>query len=355
MLRIKDKIPQPTHKALHNLCKENIQPPTGAADVLGLGLNFCVESPCPHQGQNFTNSLRRLHYSIRLFVYYGKFNTITTTNDDEYEPSLYVKKDDWTPEEKNITIEHKFTLFRNALLAKYHNLSISKQYNLTSHNRYCIKELVHQTDLIKGFTNKNLGPFIMPRPDYIQQMLHGHLLNTDYYQLLSEANINSRISTQTDDLLKLLADHRENFPKLHQDYFDQSIKLLDKTHKHIPQIYGCPKLHKHDYIDKPLNRPILICVATLPQVYFTYIDYWMKKIVQTLLPSYVENADTLIDKLKKHFTRKLPPGARIFSIDAISMYSNIDSVHGLQVINNFFEYFKDKLPKHFPQNSSNNH
>ena len=188
----------------------------------------------------------------------------------------------------------------------------------------------------------------MPQPDYIRQMLHGHLLNTDYYQLLSEADKNSRITTQTDELLNLLSHHRDELPQPHQDYFDRSIKLLDSQDKRIPQIYGCPKVHKRDYIDNPLNRPILTCVATLPQVYSTYIDYWMKKIVQTLLPSYVKNADTLIDELKKHFTRKLPPGARLFSIDAISMYSNIDSVHGLQVIHNFFEHFKDKLPKHFP-------
>ena len=149
LLRIKDKIPQPTHKAFHNLCKGNIQPPTGAADVLGLGLNFCVESPYPHQGQNYTESLKRLHRSIRLFVHFGKFNNITTTDEDEHEPSLYVKNDGWTPEEKNTTIEHKFTLFSQALLAKYHTLPTSKRYNLTSHNRYCMKELVFRTDLIE--------------------------------------------------------------------------------------------------------------------------------------------------------------------------------------------------------------
>ena len=69
----------------------------------------------------------------------------------------------------------------------------------------------------------------------------------------------------------------------------------------------------------------------------------MKKIVQTLLPSYVKNANTLIDDLKAKFTR-LPAGARLFSIDAISMYSNIDTVYGLQVVHNFFERFKDRLP-----------
>ena len=82
LLRLKDNIPQPSHKAFHNLCKGNIQPSTGAADVLGLGLNYCIETPYPHQGQKYTNSLRRLHRSIRIFDYYDKFNNITTLDDD---------------------------------------------------------------------------------------------------------------------------------------------------------------------------------------------------------------------------------------------------------------------------------
>ena len=169
LLRLKDNIPQPSHKAFHNLCKGNIQPPTGAVDVLGLGLNYCIESPYPHQGQNYTNSLKRLHRSIRIFDHYDKFNNITTPDDDnEYKPSLYIKNDGCIPDEKSTTIAHKFTLFSKSILSKYYKLSNTKRYNLTSHNRYCIKELVLRTDLIKGFTDKNLGPFIMPRPDYIQ-------------------------------------------------------------------------------------------------------------------------------------------------------------------------------------------
>ena len=107
-----------------------------------------------------------------------------------------------------------------------------------------MKELVLQTDLIKGFTDKNLGPFVMPRTNYIQQMLTEHLLKTDYYQLLLEADKNSRITTQTDELLNLLAHHRDELPKPHQDYFDRSIQLLDSQDKRIPQIYGSPKVHK---------------------------------------------------------------------------------------------------------------
>ena len=104
-------------------------------------------------------------------------------------------------------------------------------------------------------------------------MLQEHLLNTEYYQLLLEADKNSQITTQTDELLNLLSHHRDELPKSHQDYFDRSIYLLDSQDKRIPQIYRSPKVHKN----KPSNRPIETCIATLPQVYSKYVDFWMKK------------------------------------------------------------------------------
>ena len=177
LLRTKDNIEQPTNKAFHNLCDGHTQPPEGAADVLGLGLNYCIETPYPHQGQKFDEPLQKLHRSLRLLAHFDGINTIDDgTNDDEYDPSLYVPKRDWTPKEKNSTIESKFFKFSKSLLAKYHNLPTTKRYNLTSHNRFCVRDLVLRTDLIKGFTDKNLGPFIMPRVDYMQQMLNEHLL-----------------------------------------------------------------------------------------------------------------------------------------------------------------------------------
>ena len=148
---------------------------------MGLGLNFCIETPYPHQGQDYTESLQKLHRSLRLMTHFDSINTIdngTNAEGEEYEPPLYVPKRDWTPKESNSTIESKFFKFSKKLTNLYNKLSTTKRYNLTSHNRYCIKDLVLRTDLIKGFTDKNLGPFIMPRIDYMQQMLREHLLNT---------------------------------------------------------------------------------------------------------------------------------------------------------------------------------
>ena len=44
---------------------------------------------------------------------------------------------------------------------------------------------------------------------------------------------------------------------------------------------------------------------------------------------------------------QLPKGARLFSIDAIGMYNNIDTTHGLEVVKTFIEKYGDELTKKF--------
>lgn len=75
-------------------------------------------------------------------------------------------------------------------------------------------------------------------------MLQEHLLNTDYYQLLSENKKNLQMITQTDELLNLLSIHWKDLKQSHQDFFDRSIKRLDEQDERTSQIYGCPKVHK---------------------------------------------------------------------------------------------------------------
>jgi hypothetical protein len=39
-----------------------------------------------------------------------------------------------------------------------------------------------------------------------------------------------------------------------------------------------------------------------------------------------------MNDLRRTFPNGLPPGARLFSVDAIGMYSNIDTNHGINVL-----------------------
>ena len=67
-----------------------------------------------------------------------------------------------------------------------------------------------------------------------------------------------------------------------------------------------------------------------------------------ILPSYLPNVETLIESLNTQFPTGLPTGARLFSIDAVAMYSNIDTEHGLQVCRDFFNKYKDQIPSDAP-------
>ena len=131
--------------------------------MLGLGLNYCLETPLPSQGQRPEATKTRLLRDIRLGCFFDNFN-----NDDDqeepncYDPKLYVAKSTWTPKPTNDKIEAKFDKFCKALTTSCNALPTNKRYNLTSHERYTIKQLAARKDLIVGLTDKNLGPFIAP-------------------------------------------------------------------------------------------------------------------------------------------------------------------------------------------------
>jgi hypothetical protein len=113
----------------------------------------------------------------------------------------------------------------------------------------------------------------------------------------------------------------------------------------VPQFYGIYKVHKNG---TPKTRPIVSSVNSIPEIFSKWVDYWLKKVVRTMLPTYIRNADHLMTELRRTFPNGLPPGARLFSVDAIGMYSNIDTDHGIDVLTQWLRDYRDNLPKCMP-------
>jgi len=82
--------------------------PHGTANLLGLGLKFCIESPWPQgQVQDILEvSMAKFCHSVCLHLAFKD----KMTKDDEYIPNLYIPSD-WDPPFliDNFTIENALT------------------------------------------------------------------------------------------------------------------------------------------------------------------------------------------------------------------------------------------------------
>jgi hypothetical protein len=108
----------------------------------------------------------------------------------------------------------------------------------------------------------------------------------------------------------------------------------------LPVFYGLPKVHK----DPVSLRPVVSNTNSFLAIFSIWLDHKMKSLLP-LIRSYIKNSATIIQELKE---LKLPEGAKIFSADATSMYTNIDVNLGITTIEDFLQSNEKDLPPQFP-------
>jgi hypothetical protein len=216
------------------------------------------------------------------------------------------------------------------------NNKTQKYINLTPTQKNTLRELQHSDEFIILPTDKNLGPSIMNRDTYITQVFEEHLLTRSYTQL-SEPTAKQRLSNTQQLLVNNFEAHRHELSQPEIEYFTRSFK----THHRTPIFYGMPKVHK-----TPMKlRPVVSCINSFNTIFSTWLDFKMKALL-LLIPSYVKNSSELIRELK---SLQLPPSAKLFTADASSMYTNIDTTTGIQAMQHLFELYHENIPISFPR------
>jgi hypothetical protein len=207
--------------------------------------------------------------------------------------------------------------------------------NLTPIQHNALRKLKDDKELIIKPTDKNLGPALMDRDTYIRQVLREHLLTNSYTQL-SKSEATTRMDSIKSTLENIFQANLHLLSKPEVTYFKRSFT----TRFRLPMFYGLPKIHKN-----PISlRPVVSSSSSLLSVFSIWLDYRMKDLLP-LVDSYLKDSTTLINELKNI---ELPETARIFTADAKSMYTNINTDAGLTAIENFLIANKDELPVNFP-------
>jgi hypothetical protein len=183
---------QPTNLARHNLCKTQ-QPPLGTKNLLGLGLKFCPV--LKRSNPNLKTTMLKLAYKVCTKQYLLENNHTLSLN---YTPQLYIKLKNWNPPPASNTTEEK--LLREALLDNSKRKHFFR--GLTPLQHKTLQELKQPKEFIILPTDKNLGPAVLNRDDYVKQLLVEHLL-TNAYQNIPATTANNRLNNTKQNFLSL--------------------------------------------------------------------------------------------------------------------------------------------------------
>jgi hypothetical protein len=316
-----------------------------------MGLKYCLETPRPWQ--KLQDGLHRFHRAVHLHFFFKSQDQDTDSASDNsdadrnatYIPSLY-RPSEWNPPIVNRDAERALHKFDQRLTAIEKNLPKFRKYNLTPSQRYVLKELARRSDLVVFPTDKGLGPSISNRTHYIRQVLTEHLLNSENYSFIPPDNVETELAAQRARFLAIYGEWSETLPsEAEETYFKRALKKSKLDATRTPQIYGMYKVHK---TGAPKMRPVVSCINSIPEIFSKWVDYWLKKIVRSILPTYLRDTEDLMRKLEERFPNGLPAGAKLFSVDAVGMYANIDTNHGVEVLTTWLREHGDQLPRATP-------
>eukprot|EP00957_Ditylum_brightwellii_P017457 1314275-Ditylum_brightwellii.AAC.1 len=105
--------------------------------------------------------------------------------------------------------------------------------------------------------------------------------------------------------------------------------------------YILDKVHK----SPRKTRQVVSCAGSLLAAVSTWLDFHLQKL-RKFLPSFIKDSADLQADLEK--LGVLPDGAKMSTMDATAMYTNINLDHLLEAIDAWLKEHKDKLPEDFP-------
>ena len=175
---------QPSLPRLH----KTTQTQKNLRSLLGLGLKFIPTPSLTNSWSRLkTSPYDRLFRSVHLrFHFAGKPPNEGTTS---YESKLYVRSK-WTPPHWTIppaALEERLSRFSTALNKLFKTRK--GKTNLLPHQHRALRMLQQQQMFLIIPCDKNLGPAIIERHDYLKIVMRDHLSDTTTYKSLSTSEI----------------------------------------------------------------------------------------------------------------------------------------------------------------------
>ena len=165
---------RPSHLAFHDFTQQK-QPAKNLRSLLGLGLKFIPTPRCTNTWTKLKEtSMPRLQRAIHLRFHFAGSET---SSNETYDPKMYVRSN-WTPPYWTlppIVLQQRLDKFATTL-NKLFKRRMGKMH-LLSYQTRALQSLQKQQDFLICPCDKNLGPAIIERDDYIKIAMRDHLLD----------------------------------------------------------------------------------------------------------------------------------------------------------------------------------
>ena len=303
--------------------------------LLGLGLKF---NPTPSltnsRSQLKKSSYDRLFRSVHLqFHFAGKPPSEGTTS---YDPKIYVHST-WTPPHwtiPTIALEERLSRIFTALnkLFKTHK---GKTY-LLPHQHRALRTLQLQQTLLIVPCDKNLGPAIIERHNYLKIATRDHLSDTTTYKSLTTSEIDRYSWEIKKHILGWLKTHNKKLTKLERAFLRKELKSNQSPYARFYLTLKAHQLKPGQTVNQLKSRPIVSGPGSLLHGRGVWVDRKLQEVAQNTI-SYFKNT---LELKKQLLDLNLPTNTILFTADAVSMYTNIPTHTALNLIGKYLNQYQ---------------
>ena len=190
---------------------------------------------------------------------------------------------------------------------------------------------------------------MLERKVYIKLVYMNYLNDKETYHKIDSETANALL-TKTKNLLCRIINEGIKKYNLKKHEITYLKRMIQRKWRRIAQMYNIIKIHKITVDTKIiLSRPVLSIPSTILSPASTFANHLLQQLVP-YVTSYIEDTFTLVKEIDELST--LLPGSKIFTADAISAYTNIDTKHCINIMKNWIFNLNEqnKLPLNFPVN-----
>lgn len=323
---------QAKNKKFHDY--SNTALPISIRSVLGLGLNF-IPSPPNTIGHNAID-LPRFRRDSLLYNFFSG-------SESQYERNNLRPPSTWTPD--NVPPEFKVRINNFEKEIKRVVIRHRLPSNMLPLQRAGLEFLSQRPDLKVWATDKNLGPIITTTATYIERAHVDHLNDTTTYRELTLSQANGRIIA----IRTMVKNFVARFHSTINTFNGNAVTTPTTTGRYILHSLKCEDPFAYFYIIAKIHktpwksRPVTSVSGSLLHGLGKWVDSELQKIVKDI-PYVTTSSATLVDRLIQ--LPPLPNNAVLFTADARSMYTNINTEHAIRAISEFFA--EDSFVTTFP-------